>query len=102
MEDIALAATAILLVGVATAVWARQFHHAGPVRVRTWACLDCGLPNETDRDTCWSCGQVVGEARQDPSHVPLSRRWECDACGAWNGIARKDCWRCAENRFRNT
>ncbi|HII41196.1 MAG TPA: hypothetical protein HA326_08290, partial [Thermoplasmata archaeon] len=62
MEFPALLASVVS--GVVTAAgWVAHRVHSLGVTTRTWTCLECQVPNELDRDTCWSCGAGYG---QDP------------------------------------
>lgn len=83
---------------VAAAGWVAHRVHGLSVHTHSWTCLECQVPNELDRDTCWSCGAGYGEDPLYPSHIPFDRRWLCPECAVWNGIARTDCWRCGADR----
>lgn len=90
-----ISAAASLISGLVAAVgWIGQHLRSFNVAPKAWTCLACGVPNELDRDTCWSCGDGYGEDPLYPSHIPFDRRWLCPECAVWNGIARTDCWRC--------
>ncbi len=83
---------------IAAGGWMGHQLRALSVAPKAWSCLECGVPNELDRDTCWSCGAGYGEDPLYPSHIPFERRWLCPECAVWNGIARPVCWRCGATR----
>ena len=83
---------------VAAAHWVSHRVRSLSVSPTAWTCLACGVPNELEREACWSCGERYGQAPLFPSHIPFERRWLCPTCAVWNGIARTDCWRCGTFR----
>lgn len=92
------AASSVLSSVAAATVAIAHYVRCLTVMPRAWHCLDCGVPNELDRDTCWSCGAGYGEDPLTASHIPIERRWICPSCAVWNGIARTVCWRCGVAR----
>jgi hypothetical protein len=78
----------------AAAGWVGHHVRSMSVAPQAWDCMECSVPNELDRDTCWSCGAGYGQDPLFPSRIPFERRWLCPECAVWNGIARSDCWRC--------
>ncbi len=78
--------------------WIAQHVRSLSVTPTAWPCLACGVPNELDRDLCWSCGAGYGQDPLYASPIPMERRWLCRSCAVWNGIARTDCWRCGAIR----